>query len=95
MNKRKSIPAELEKELYMEAGWRCAVPSCRVSKPLEMAHIEPVKPNGETDNFNNIIVLCRNCHAGFDERTDKRMTQAMIKIKQNLMILNGRYSHLA
>lgn len=94
MVKRKAISAELERELHMEAGWRCAIPTCRVSKPLDMAHIEPVQPNGETDYFNNMIILCKNCHARFDDPTEKRMTrEAMIKVKNNLMIINGRYSH--
>lgn len=39
--KRKKILPGLERDLYMEAGWRCAVPTCRVDKPLEMAHISP------------------------------------------------------
>lgn len=41
-----------------------------------------------------MIVLCKNCHGRFDDKTEKRMTrEAMTRIKNNLAILNGRYSH--
>ncbi len=92
MSKRKSISEKLESDLRREAGWRCAVPTCRVNAPLELAHINPVKNNGKNDFF-NMILLCRNCHGRFDDKKEKYMTsKEMINIKKNLMILNGRYS---
>ena len=96
---RKNISEKLKSELMREAGWRCAVPTCRETTSLQCAHITPVKDEGE-DTFNNIIVLCANCHIRFDNKDkegcknrEKYMTrEEMIILKQNLMVLNGRYS---
>jgi len=91
MKNRKNVPQKLRRELMAEAGWRCAIPTCRVSSPLQLAHIDPVENEGENDFF-NMIVLCSNCHGRFDNKNEKYMTRdAIINIKKNLMILNGRY----
>jgi hypothetical protein len=90
---RKKISKALERELYAEAGWRCAVPTCRESCSLEMAHIIPVSDGG-MNTFENLLVLCANHHTRFDDPRDKRMTrEQMIIIKKNLMVINGRYGH--
>ncbi|HVV69614.1 MAG TPA: HNH endonuclease signature motif containing protein [Gammaproteobacteria bacterium] len=92
MNKRKSIPEKLKRELMREVGWRCAIPTCRANSPLEHAHINPVKNNGKNDFF-NLIILCKNCHGRFHDKKEKYMTlEEMINIKKNLMVLNHRYN---
>lgn len=91
-NKRKNIPKKIKRDLMNEAGWRCAVPTCRVSFPLEEAHIVPVEKDGD-NSFHNLIILCRNCHWMYDKAKPGAMSrQALIKLKSNLMVLNGRYS---
>jgi hypothetical protein len=49
------------REGLVEAGHRCAIPTCRAAEPLEYEHIDDwakVKKH----EFANMIVLCRNCH---------------------------------
>lgn len=73
-----------------EAGWRCAIPTCRTTTSLEYAHIDPVKNGGKNDFF-NMIVLCANCHTRFDGKSEIKMNHLeLINIKKNLMILNVR-----
>ena len=92
-NLRKDIPKKLKHDLQREVGWRCAVPTCRmIGDCLQFAHITSVKDGGK-NTFDNIIVLCANCHNRFDSGKEKYMTrEEMIILKQNLMVLNGRYS---
>ncbi|NGX63650.1 MAG: hypothetical protein KR126chlam6_01063 [Candidatus Anoxychlamydiales bacterium] len=94
-NKRKKISRTLERKLFQEAGWRCAVPTCPEGNVslLQMAHIIPVEKDGK-DEFDNMIVLCSNCHIRFDKDTEKTMDRkSMRQLKRNLSIINGRYSH--
>jgi hypothetical protein len=58
---RPPIPAELERSLFLEAGYRCAIPTCRAVAPLTIDHIEDWA-NVKEHKFINMLVLCRNCH---------------------------------
>lgn len=90
--KRPSLQAELQRNLFLETGYRCAVPSCNVTDSLEIAHIHALAKGGKTD-FDNLIVLCANCHAKYDKgNTNFFDKKAMLKIKANLQLMNGRYS---
>ena len=44
-----------------EAGYRCAVPTCRNILALDMHHIDEVS-HGGGDDPSNLIVLCPTCH---------------------------------
>jgi hypothetical protein len=90
---RPSIPAALERDLMIEAGYRCAV--CKTPEPLEIDHIEEWSVVKEHE-FHNMIVLCPNCHSRKKNTSDPRhINRASLKrIKANLMMLNGRYSDL-
>lgn len=87
MSKRKSLPRFLKREIEQEAGGRCAVPTCRQAKPLQIAHIYPYKDE-KNHEFNNLILLCNSCHGLHGDDV-----QYLKKLKNNLAILNGRYSH--
>jgi 5-methylcytosine-specific restriction endonuclease McrA len=92
---RKTVLEKLERALFEESGWRCSVPACRLENvdALEMAHIVPVEKGGKND-FENMIVLCRNCHIRFDREKEKTIDRlSMRRLKKNLSIINGRYSH--
>ncbi len=91
--KRKTLPEALKRDLLRETGWRCAVPTCRAAGDfLEFAHIIPVKDGGK-NTFLNMIALCPTCHSRFDSKKEKFMSlEELIILKQNLMVLNGRYS---
>jgi hypothetical protein len=63
MPKRPQIPAEVEREILLECGHRCAV--CGDPLPLERAHIIPWHKSRE-HKAEDLICLCANCH----ERAD-------------------------
>ncbi|WP_426505410.1 HNH endonuclease signature motif containing protein [Dactylosporangium sp. McL0621] len=84
---RPRIPAELEREVKMETGLRCAIPFCR-QHPIEIAHIVPWAEVRE-HRYENLIALCANCHTRFDRgEIDRKM---MKQYKANLGIVNARY----
>jgi hypothetical protein len=47
MAERPPVPAELERALLLEAGHRCAIPTCRAIGPLQLEHIEMIGPGFE------------------------------------------------
>jgi hypothetical protein len=87
---RPPIPAELERSLFLEAGYRCAIPTCRAVAPLTIDHIEDWA-NVKEHKFINMLVLCRNCHGIKGEGPRKLDRKALRQIKANLGIINGRY----
>jgi hypothetical protein len=61
---RPRIPADIERQVLIEAGHRCAV--CGSELPLERAHI--VAWNRSNDHSaENLICLCANCHGRADK----------------------------
>ena len=89
MNDRPSTPAQLERDILIEAGHRCAIPpTCRYPR-VEIAHIIPYAEVNE-HKFENLIALCPNCHDLYDK--DKRIDRkSMLIYKSNLGLLNNRY----
>ncbi|MFF5972215.1 HNH endonuclease [Streptomyces sp. NPDC012769] len=88
---RSAIPAAMKRAVLEEAGYACAVPTCRATT-TELAHIEPYAKVQE-HTFDNLIALCPNCHTRFDQK--KEIPKASIlRYKDNLAVLNGRYSDL-
>lgn len=90
-SERIPIPAALERALMIEAGYRCAIPTCRTSQPLEIEHIDDYAKVKE-HTFENMIVLCRNCHGmkGSGPRSLDR--KALKQLKANLGHINHRYN---
>jgi hypothetical protein len=87
MDERPPIPKELERQLLVEAGHRCAIPTCR-QVPVEIAHIVQWSKCQE-HKFENMICLCPTCHARYDRGDIDR--KSILIYKHNLAILNGRY----
>lgn len=87
---RPDIPAALKREVLVEAGHRCAIPTCR-SHPVEIAHIEPWAKVRRHEMI-NLIALCPNCHTRYDRGEIDR--KAMKKYKQNLGLVNSLYSSM-
>jgi len=58
---RKNLPINLVTALLTEAGYRCAVPTCRTILALDMHHIWPVSADGPNE-LSNLIALCPTCH---------------------------------
>lgn len=85
---RDTIPASIKRAVLVEAGHRCAIPTCRATT-TEIAHIVPWAET-QDNSFENLIALCPNCHTRFDQK--KEIDRLSVKMyKQNLGILNNRY----
>jgi hypothetical protein len=87
---RPPIPRPLERELFIEAGYRCAIPTCRVVAPLQIDHIEDWAKVRE-HKFENMIVLCANCHGRKGSGRGQIDRLALRQYKANLSLLNHRY----
>ncbi|MFJ2292124.1 HNH endonuclease [Streptomyces sp. NPDC087894] len=89
---RPAIPAELRRQVLVEAGHRCAVPTCR-QHPVDIEHIvdwAKVKKH----EFENLIALCPTCHRRKGDGPDQIDRKALRQYKANLSVLNSRYSDL-
>ena len=84
---RPPISADLRRQVLVEAGHRCAIPTCRQT-PVELAHITPWATCKE-HTFDNLIALCPTCHTRYDR--DEIDRKAMRLYKHNLGVLNSRY----
>lgn len=85
---RDAIPADIKRAVLVEAGHRCAIPTCRATT-TEIAHIVPWSES-QDNSFENLIALCPNCHTRFDQK--KEIDRKAVKMyKHNLGILNNRY----
>jgi hypothetical protein len=59
---RKKISIVTKTQILTEAGYRCAVPTCRELLLLQLHHIYQVSELGK-DEPDNLIALCPTCHA--------------------------------
>lgn len=85
---RDPVPAEVKRAVLVEAGHRCAIPTCRATT-TEIARIVPWAES-QDNSFENLIALCPNCHTRFDQK--KEIDRLAVKMyKHNLGILNNRY----
>ncbi len=91
MDESRDIPAELKRLVLVEAGHRCAIPTCREQANVEIHHIEPYS-KVKKHELANLIALCPNCHAQAGRnRIDKK---AMLMYKDNLRYINEKFSPL-
>lgn len=88
MPDRDKIPSELKRRVLMEAGHRCAIPTCR-HPTTEIAHIVPYTQVRE-HKLLNLIALCPNCHTRYDRGEIDRVSMRLYKRK--LVFLSDRYS---
>ena len=87
---REHIPVTAKRAVLVEAGHRCAIPTCR-QIPVEIAHIVPYAKT-RNNSFENLIALCPTCHTRFDSGQIDR--QSMRQYKANLSVVSSRYSDL-
>ncbi len=81
----------MDRAVRVEAGHRCAIPTCRATSGLQIHHIEEWAKVRE-HSFENLILLCANCHARITAgEIDRRSVTAY---KRNLSILASRYGDL-
>ena len=61
---RRAVPNNVVVQVLTEAGYRCAVPTCRNILAIDMHHIVEVAEGGGNE-FGNLLALCPTCHALF------------------------------
>lgn len=78
---RLAIPAPLKRRVLVEAGHRCAIPTCRHIE-IEIHHIVPYS-QCQIHEYENLIALCPNCHrradAGHIDRPALRLYKANLR----------------
>jgi hypothetical protein len=62
--RRKALPIPVRTEVLIEAGYRCAVPTCRTILAIDLHHMVEVREGGP-DDASNLLALCPTCHALF------------------------------
>lgn len=65
---RKNLSLKTKIVVLTEAGYRCAVPTCRQILLLDLHHIWQVSDGGG-DEPENLIALCPTCHAMYHRGT--------------------------
>lgn len=86
--KRPPIPADLMRRVLVEAGHRCAIPTCR-HLDVDVHHIIPWA-NCHEHKYENLIALCPNCH----RRSHKgEIDRKSLRIyKANLRYMHDKFS---
>jgi hypothetical protein len=59
---RKNLSINLKRQVLTEAGYRCAVPTCRQILTINIHHIYQIADGGGNDP-DNLLALCPNCHS--------------------------------
>lgn len=62
MTTRTAIPKATAIQVLTEAGYRCAVPTCRQILAIDIHHMVEVSEGGGNDP-QNLLPLCPTCHA--------------------------------
>jgi hypothetical protein len=62
MATRKTVPLKTAIQVLTEAGYRCAVPTCRQILAIDIHHMVEVSEGGGNDP-QNLLPLCPTCHA--------------------------------
>ncbi len=64
MSGRKKVPQNIVVAVLTEAGYRCAVPTCRTILAIDIHHMVEVSDGGPNE-VGNLLALCPTCHALF------------------------------
>jgi hypothetical protein len=91
MSQRKHIPENIRRAIYIEAGYRCAVPRCQHEIGLEIHHID-----GNRNNVNqeNLLLLCAVHHrlatnGKMDRKTCRRLKK-LLSIEHRILRLPSK-----
>lgn len=76
-----------KRRIKEEAGYRCAIPNCNVTSPLDIHHIQ-YQENGGSDEDDNLICLCRNCHGRVHNNEIEDIS--IRTFKRNLVVRSAR-----
>lgn len=85
---RPAIDSELRRKILVEAGHRCAIPTCR-NIHVDIHHIIPWE-KCKKHEYTNLIALCPNCHRMAEkEEIDKKSLRLY---KNNLRLLYDKFT---
>lgn len=90
---RPSMPADLRRQVLVEAGHRCAIPTCRHIE-VEIHHIVPWAKYRK-HSYDNLIALCPNCHrrAHRSQADRNRIDRKSLRLyKHNLRFALDKFS---
>jgi len=87
---RPPVPAEIRRRVLVEAGHRCAIPTCRYIE-IDVHHIVPWAQS-QAHKYDNLIALCPNCHRRADKGEIDRKSLRLYKL--NLRFAHDKYSQL-
>ena len=62
MSKSIKVPHDVVVAVLTEAGYRCAVPTCRTILAIDLHNIVEVSEDGSNE-IGNLLALCPTCHA--------------------------------
>ena len=85
---RKRLPNQLKTSVLTEAGYRCAVPTCRGILAIDLHHIREVNSGGGNE-LSNLIALCPTCHALYHRGTIKE--ESIYSYKAMLVSLSNAF----
>lgn len=91
MSERPSIPAEIHRRVLVEAGHRCAIPTCR-HLDVDVHHIVPWE-TCQKHEYENLISLCPNCHRRA-HKLNEIDRNSLHHYKANLRFTHDRFSQL-
>ena len=87
---RPPIPADIRRRVLVEAGHRCAIPTCRYIE-VDIHHIIPWA-KCQAHEYDNLIALCPNCHRRADRGEIDRKSLRLYKF--NLRYIHDKFSQL-
>jgi hypothetical protein len=87
---RPPIPADMRRRVLVEAGHRCAIPTCRHIE-VDIHHIIPWA-SCQAHEYDNLIALCPNCHRRADRGEIDRKSLRLYKV--NLRFIHDKFSQL-
>jgi len=91
MSDRPPIPAEIRRRVLVEAGHRCAIPTCRYID-VDVHHIIPWE-TCKIHEYDNLIALCPNCHRRAHKKGE--IDRKSLRLyKANLRFTHDRFSQL-
>lgn len=87
---RSSLSVAVRTAVLTQAGYRCAVPTCRGILALDLHHLWEVHAGGG-DGIENLIALCPTDHALYHRGTISQ--DAIYSYKAMLVALNGAFDN--
>jgi hypothetical protein len=71
VTRRKGVQSDIKLQVLTEAGYRCAVPTCRTILAIDLHHLVEVAEGGGNEQ-GNLIALCPTCHSLYHRGTIDR-----------------------